>query len=477
MEISEPMSCIQQVKEWIENNKLLLNRTGVIAAVSGGPDSMALLSIMDKLSRYFGYQLAAAFFHHGIRPETDREKELVEKTASRLGVRLITGGAPVPREAENQKMGLEETARKLRYRFFRDILRDSGSDTIALGHTADDQIETILHNIIRGTGLRGLAGMPSRRGPFIRPLLSCRRSQLIRHLEEEKIDYAIDRSNLDTSYMRNRIRNVLIPYLKDKFNPSIRNSILRLGENISGALESLQDTMEKIHIREERDGSVSIPIKEISSWDGFRVYLLVDNLLRERFDIYQDFNKSHFDSIKKLIREGHSGRELHLPHGIRLFREQQNIIVTRNRKTFQQTGREDEASLPGSGKYSLPERQIRVSIEKIHINGNYGLNSGPDEGWFGDIEFPLKVRKRKPGDKLVPLGMRGRKRLSDIFIDRKIPLRQRDRIPVFEDAGGIIWVPGVVTAERSRVTSETGEATVIKISQMTTDNEIGNDGE
>jgi tRNA(Ile)-lysidine synthase len=231
------MSCIDTVRDYILAHNLIPPSSRVLAAVSGGPDSMALLTILSELSHEMHFELAAAYYDHGIRSEAARERALVERYAAGLSVPLFLGSGSVPAEARRMKKGIEETARLLRYRFLEETAIVWKADAVALGHTRDDQAETILHHLIRGSGWRGLRGMPPRRGLFVRPLLACGRAELRALLKNHRVRYAIDRSNLDDAYFRNRLRNRLIPYLRRNFNPSMPEALLRLSENLSEGWE------------------------------------------------------------------------------------------------------------------------------------------------------------------------------------------------------------------------------------------------
>ncbi len=459
------MRCIQKVRNWIDAHNLIPPRSRIIAAVSGGPDSMALLTILKELSGERDFELAAAHFDHGIRPAAASEKTLVERYTASLDVPLLFGSGDVPTEARKRKKGLEEMARLLRYRFLEGASQNWNADGVALGHTRDDQIETILHHIVRGTGWRGMTGIPVRRGMFIRPLLSCTRKELTDFLRRRQIRYAIDESNRDNRLLRNRIRNLLLPYLRKNYNPSIDESLIRLQENLVEGWGVLEQSLRTFVPRKEGEEVVSIPLERLSVLSDFQIYLLIDLILREQFDVTQDMEKVHFDAAKRLIRSSQSGRRVKFPHGITIHREQTVIRLTRERKRHHPPVQPEEIILPGTGTYSLPRRNLSVTIETIECTGTR-IRSNEREAYFSSLHFPIRVRNRKPGDRIVPLGMKGRKKLSDLFIDRKVSLHRREQIPVFEDANGIFWIPGVAIDERTRVRPQTRKVIHIKLSRQ-----------
>ncbi|MBU8921443.1 MAG: tRNA lysidine(34) synthetase TilS [Bacteroidales bacterium] len=496
------MECVDKVLDWVSQNSLLSRGDRIIIAVSGGPDSIALLTILHTLAAELDLTLAVAHYDHLIRKGTEREKKLVESRCASLSIPLITGSGDVPAASKRTGRGIEETARTMRYRFLEETATRWHADSVALGHNRDDQVETILHHVIRGTGMKGLTGMPTKRGIFIRPVLCCSRDELRSMLRSRGILYAIDPSNRDNTILRNRIRNRLLPLLKREFNPSIDDSLLRMRENISegwktlsapiaGLLNGLSEPVDprgekshdikhSINIGDERDlpTVLSIPLTGLSGLTDYQLYLLVDSVLREHFGVVQDMEKSHFDAAKKLVRNGRSGSRTRFPHGISLYREQENIrfALTSIEKT---PPIDKEILIPGEGTYPLLPWFEEAVFERIS-NPDAGKSGGSSSDHEITITlrpsgFPLRFRKRRPGDRLIPLGMKGRKKLSDIFIDSKIPLHRRDLIPVMEDPDGIVWVPGVVTAERARIGKKGKYALRVSLIKDSSDNRAGLD--
>jgi tRNA(Ile)-lysidine synthase len=441
------MNCVRKVKYAITARNLIDPGSRILVAVSGGPDSMALLTILNELKGEMRLDLAAAHFNHGIRPESEKEQAAVERHASSIGIPSLIGSADVPSEARRRKTGIEETARLLRYRFLENAADERGAGAVALGHTRDDQIETIFHRILRGTGWRGLMGIPAKRGLFVRPLLDCARAELIDFLRSNRISYMIDKSNRDDTYYRNRIRNRLLPYLRRHFNPSVDESIIRLHESLDEGWRLLEKPL-LLKIPDRRpDGTVALELNELTELNDFEIYLLIDLVLRERYGMFQDFEKKHFDAAKRLIRKSQSGRRVRFPHGITITREQRELLISPHEFPPSING---EILVPGPGRYELPQWGLSLEVERV--NRTVGSSWSDREVTAARIRFPIRVRGRRPGDRLVPFGMKGRKKLSDLFIDRKIPLRLRDRYPVFADALGPFWIPGVVTGERTRIT-------------------------
>jgi tRNA(Ile)-lysidine synthase len=454
-------SCIEKVRGFSRSRGLIEPGSRVVAAVSGGPDSMALMAILSELSREMGFDLAVAHFDHTIRREARRERDLVERSARKLAVPCFLGAGDVPAEARRMKKGIEETGRILRLRFLEETGRSWNAASVALGHTKDDNVETILHHVMRGAGWRGLQGIPARRGIFVRPLLDCSRAELKRFLRSRSIRYAIDRSNFDTRLLRNRIRIRLLPYLKRNFTPSIGETLLRLASNLSEGWETLEKPLLELIPADGPRGEVRMPLPTIAALTDFQMYLLVDLLLRDRFGVVQDIEKKHFDAAKRLIRSERSGRRIEFPHGI-------EALIEHSRFVLRQKGEEDapkETFITGTGTYVLPGWKLVATVERV-LSKEIDLHMRGNKTFFGAVRFPVRVRTRRPGDRIVPFGMRGRKKLSDLFIDRKVPLSRRNRIPLFEDGEGVFWVPGVAADERTRIAP--GARSVIQITLSAT---------
>ena len=453
------MGTIDTVRDYIRERGLISAGARVLAAVSGGSDSTALMVILSKLSREVPFELAVAHFDHGIRPEAARERHLVERHAARLSLPLFLGSGNVPAEARRMRKGIEETARLLRYRFLEGTALAWHADAVAIGHTRDDQVETILHHLIRGSGWRGLQGIAPRRGLFVRPLLACSHEELKALLRRDGIRYSIDRSNLDNERFRNRLRNRLLPLLKRDYNPSVAEALLRLSENLAEGWETLERPLRSLIPHAGPRGEVVIPLERLKALTDFQLYLLVDLVLRERFGVLQDVERTHFDAAKRLIRSGRSGRRVYLPHGIGARREHSSMVLSRVGEPREAPG---EVRIAGTGTYELPWWNLSVTVE--HVRGRrIDPRSSGTEACFAAIVFPIRVRGKRPGDRIVPFGMRGRKKLSDLFIDRKVPLSRRDGIPLFEDRRGIFWVPGVAADERTRIIPGTKRAVRLKL--------------
>jgi len=441
------MTIEKKVLSFVRENVIIEPGDRVLAGLSAGPDSTFMLYILKELSRELHFDLSAAYFDHRIREidVLEREKEIAGKIASDLKINLFVGSADVPGEAKKQKIGLEEAARNMRLSYLEETARKWGATKIALGHTLDDQVETIIFNIIRGTGIKGLLGIPIKRGMYIRPIACCRRNEIMDYLNEKGIKYSIDKTNEDTSITRNRIRKILLPLLREQFNPSVDESILRLRENAAEILENIKSKLGKLSVKKEKGESVKINLKQMEALSDFEIYLLLDSVLKEHFSIYQDIERHHFNSVKLLLRKLSSGKRIQLPHNIEVIKEHDTITI---RKTPSEKINYGEFIIPNPGEYTIESWNIKVEVSELPVD----RFSKPSNfsACFYPIEFPIRVRQKRDGDKMKPLGLKGTKKLSDIFIDKKIGITKRSLLPIFEDSAGIFWIPGVATDWRAR---------------------------
>jgi len=441
------MTIEKKVLSFVRENAIIDPGDRVLAGLSAGPDSTFMLYILKKLSKELRFKLSAAYFDHRIRERDilEREKEIAGKIASDLKIKLFVGSADVPGEAKKQKIGLEEAARYMRLGYLEETARQWGATKIALGHTMDDQVETIIFNIIRGTGIKGLLGIPVKRGIYIRPIACCRRKEILEYLHKRGLTYSIDRTNEDTTMTRNRIRQVLLPLLREQFNPSVDDAFLRLRENAVEIFENIQSKLGKLSVKKEKDDSVKIELKQMEALSDLEIYFLLDSVLKEHFSIYQDIERHHFNSVKLLLRKLSSGRRIQLPHNIEVIKEHDTIAI---RKTPSVKINYGEFIIPHPGKYSIESWNIEVEVSELPAE-RFSKPSN-SSACFYPIEFPITVRQKKDGDKMKPLGLKGTKKLSDIFIDKKIGITKREHLPIFEDSTGIFWIPGVATDWRAR---------------------------
>ena len=440
----------------------------VLAACSGGADSVALVSLLLRLRDEMPLEVRLAHFNHGLREEAGADERFVRALARRLGLPLAAGSADVGTHAAKKKLNLEEAGRELRYAFLRRAAAAAGATKIATGHTMTDQAETVLMRLLRGTGIAGLGGIaPVVAGqpcPVVRPLLDIPGPDLRAWLEAEGIAFREDASNRDLSFLRNRIRAELLPEIERRYEPQAVRHLARLAEIareddelIGGFVRELAD---ELIVRRGRDASLDL--RALPLLPPALARRAAREFLREIAGGLRDIS---FEDVASLLALG-EGKELEIRGGLVLRREAGRA----GRKRPSPPAEPYEVRWDGRGGLSLPAAGLTV-------RGSFAKTAGPrrrpvrgDDRRGADLdaarlEFPLLVRSRRPGDLYRPLGAPGRKKLKEILRARGVPVAERDRLPVFVSKGGIVWAPGLPVAERCRITEATAEVFSIRLAR------------
>ncbi|OPY82382.1 MAG: tRNA(Ile)-lysidine synthase [Smithella sp. PtaU1.Bin162] len=455
---------IEKVKQTIIKYGLLKNNERVVVGFSGGPDSTALVLTLAQIAPSIGAQLIIAHFNHGLRgQESNEDERFARKLAKKMNLTFISG--KMNTEDDRKSLSPEDFYRRQRYRFFNEVAKNNRAVKIALGHNLQDQAETVLLHLLRGSGLEGLKGiLPLRDGKYIRPLIETTRQEIISFLDKEKITYRRDSSNADKNHLRNKIRLELLPYLKKEFNPQIDVTIAQMAEIIRDenvfinecvdkALKSpyIQSGKNKIVMNMEYLGSLPVAIHR--------------RLLKE---LLEDFNTQkngvtflHINLISNLLRNPESGKKISLPGGIQARHEYESLILERGAPGEKSVKYEYRVEIPGS--IYLKERDMTVSMhlrkkDKIDFH-----NKNKNYFDLNKIRFPLVLRNRREGDWFQPLGMVGRQKLKSFFIDHKISRQKRDEIMLLADEQSILWIENMHLNDRVKITPETKKVLELEI--------------
>lgn len=453
----------------------------VVVAVSGGPDSIALLRIMETLSESYGLSLIMAHLNHCMRgEESDRDEDFVRKVAETRGINLVCGTVDIPALRSSKGGCMEEIARQERYRFLREVLDRKGADRVALGHHRDDQVETLIMNLLRGSGLLGLKGMsPVREGIFIRPLLTCSKGEILAYLSSEKMEYRLDSTNSQQDVQRNKIRNQLIPHLKTSYNPSLDECISRTAD----VLRLDEDYLEG-HVRtilsqwriKEIEGEIRINLKDLLTLHEAVQNRILREMTRQLSPEGMGASYKHISSIKNSLFLRRSAGPLYLPYGVKVRREYDTIVLSRalNDKAVVDSDsdieelrrdriRENEepyflypVEIPGSTH--VDEAGMTVSFKIVDsVYGDLPLKqNGPVVYMdFDAIAPPVVLRSRLPGDRISSLGLGGTKKIKSLLIDEKVPRNRRWRIPLLVDADSVLWIPEMSLSEKVKITKGT----------------------
>lgn len=426
----------QKILKAISQYKMLENVTEITVALSGGADSMSLLYALNSLKKQLGIKLYAAHFNHKIRgEEAERDEQFVTLKCKELGVELFIGSADVPGYAKQNHMSLELAARELRY----DFLKSIAKGVVATAHTADDNIETILFNMARGTSLKGFCGIPETRDIFIRPLIFCGRLEVENYCEKQKIEYVTDSTNLCDDYTRNKIRHKVIPVLRE-INPSLCDTLNRT----VSALKVDNDFLESVS-NEELSKRFS---DNVLALDGFC------NLHKAiALRVLRDFLKSKISipvdnfHIESLYNIALYGGKISLPEGMCGYKEKDTLYIE---------------------KEGIIKENIQYNVKLSKISNNFFKNTQKVNGLFlnnaldcDKIVGELQVRTRNTGDSIKLNRRNGTKTLKKLYTEHSIPQNERATLPVIADDEGVVWVCGIGVAERCAVTKDSQN--IIKI--------------
>ena len=438
----------------------------ILVGVSGGADSLALLYSLHAFSKGKNISLAVAHINHMTRGvDSYSDAEFVAQISKKLQLPFFLKEIDVGQECFKIKKSFQETARIVRYQYFKNILVSIDGTKIAVGHTADDQIETILLNFIRGSGLKGLVGMPQIRGEIIRPFLNIYRNEIESYLKANKFSFRSDISNNDTKYLRNKIRNELIPCLEN-YNPAIKknlNEMSRILEEDEHLLAHMTQEIFKqnFYFCENDEKKIVWNIDKFLSYSVGLQRRLIRETFYEIIGELQGIMAFHVDLVLKLFYAPKAGKTINLPKNVIVQCSYDVIEFTQDLKRLKKDNFElDVLAIPIliPGVTELINVDIKVRTQILEKNTNFSSLNTNLEAFF-DIEKTgsnLKARFFRPGDRFCPLGMSGSKKLKSFFIDKKVPQNLRHRIPILtNDKDDIIWVYGQRIAHFCRVTDKT----------------------
>lgn len=443
---------LEKVRLTIEKYGLLPFSSQVVVGVSGGPDSVALLHILYRLRSVLNLKLWVAHLNHKLRPgEAEREASWTKRFASKLGIAVISDSFDVPLLAKKKGLSVETAARQARYNFLEHVAVKVGASKIALGHTASDQVETVLMRFLRGSGLEGLSGIPPTRGKIIRPLIGVFRKEVEQYCQDNFLDPCFDSSNYQRICLRNRVRLDLIPYLSGHFNPQLESSLFRLLQITRADNEYLQREARRVWkslIVDRNEGKIILDFKKL-----FSLHLALQRrVIRLTIEtIKGNLRGISFRQIKSLLELNCSKgtRVINLPGNLRAEGRYGQLVIKKKE--------EDKVSLsygrlrvPGETKLSELNLRFRSSLIK---KTSSWLSKNPNFAFldYNKISGSLFFRCRKIGDRFQPLGMVGTKKLKDFFIDLKIPRFKRDKIPLLASKSEIVWVVGQRISEKFKI--------------------------
>jgi len=434
-----------------------------LVCISGGFDSTALLFLLDDLREEFSLHIYAAHLNHMLRgKESDEDENFVKKLTDNLGIPLTVERKEIRTLAEKEKSSLEEVARDARYKFFFKTAKKNKLQKIAVGHTLDDEAETFLMRILRGSGLNGLSGIwPVRemRGYFIvRPLIEIAKNDVLDYLEYKKVRARLDSSNLSDVYLRNKIRLKLLPFLEREFNPNIKETLVKEADILREIYRFLEKKAERVFKKRanKNKGVVNLNLKNLTNEE----ISIIDEVLRK--SIYHakgNLNRitfRHILNLNKLIKESTGTATVDLPDNLKVSKEYDKLKFYKERLKK----REEFISLPS--KLKIPGitdiSDLGLKIEtKIFPKDKFKPKKDKNIEYIDldKLKEPTTLRFKKPHDKFRPLGMRKKKKLKEFFIDNKTPKDERDKTVLVLSGGEIIWVVDHRISDTVKITKKT----------------------
>lgn len=443
---------INNVLSTINKHFLLAGNETVLVGLSGGPDSVCLLHVLNEIKEKLNLKICAVYVDHNLRPrETPGEIELCRNLCERLSVSFIVRSVDVKAHEEKHGLNRQEAARELRYRVFDETAITVNAQKIALAHNADDQVETLFMRILRGSGPAGLSGIPVKRGNIIRPLLESDRIAVEDYLHSKNVDSLVDSSNLGTDYVRNRMRLTLLPELK-RINPRLTHAVIKMMTILAEEERYFDILVTRVLMKMISRKSVERIELFLAPMESMDVVILRRVLRRaiSEIETLRGISFVQIEEIIRLVKKGKSGDRLYLPRGIRVIREYSLLTMT-SEEPFKLTPCRLDS--PGDVVIRGAGMVLKASFEQEAANFGNGSTDVLLDG--GLMTFPLKIRHRLPGDFFFPLGFGKKKKLQDFFVDEKIPRDERDGIPIVVSGSDIVWIAGHRADERFRITEHT----------------------
>ncbi len=464
----------QHVLNTIKKYGLINYGDGIVVGISGGYDSVCLLHILSSISEEFSLKLYPVHINHMLRgQEALRDESFVRTFCSSLGLEAIVERIDIAKKAADEKISLEEAGRNARYAVFNRISQEKSAQKVAVAHSKNDQVETLLMRIFRGTGPEGLKGIEFKRDNIIRPLLETSRELIEEYVDSNGLQAIIDSSNLHTDYFRNRIRLNVIPEINKAIGNDITENLLRLSKIIVADEDYLRYNSElyyKKAVTSNECGCIELDLKLISTLHKAVLSRVLRNAFTNATGNVTGLEYVHIEKLMQLVWEGRTGARLDLPMGYMAVKSY-NSLTLQIQEQKDCESFEYILNLPGITEIhtSILRSEIKTEIIELETDEQYGelvsKNKHKQAGFFdfdkikkkleSDNSFQLVVRNRRDGDIFKPLKSNGTKKLKEYFIDSKIPKNQRSNFPLIAINKEIIWIIGNKTSDNYKVTDNT----------------------
>lgn len=452
------MNTTDKVRNTIIRHRLIERGERVLLALSGGSDSVAMLHILIALSKEMGFSVCAAHLNHNIRQEAAGDEKFVRELCRKEGIECFVRSVDVLEYAKANNLSSELAGRELRYGFFEELKREKGIDKIATAHNKNDSAESVLLHLIRGCGIEGLSGIsPKRDGHIIRPVIELSKKEIEEYCKENSFDYVVDKTNFEADYTRNKIRLLLMPVIEKEINPNFIETVTQNADIFSEAAEFLDSCAQKVYNKVCSGNSADIAALMKENTAVIRCVL--QRLYCEYRGKPEKLSVKYINELIRLLKSGETSKTLNLPNKISARTEYGRLY-------FKDTEEKSQGF-----DYLLCEG------EEIYVSeGDFSVILKGESAWekssknkilfYAEENSVFRLRSRENGDIFFPVGMQGRKRLSDLFSDMKIPSAERDNIPLLICDGEIVWVGGIRQDRRFLKGSRLMSCEIIKRSMV-----------
>ncbi|NLK97474.1 MAG: tRNA lysidine(34) synthetase TilS [Epulopiscium sp.] len=459
---------LERIYKIIKEYNMIQKDNNIIVGVSGGADSMCLLHLLKEVSQDYPFKITAVHINHGIRgKEADEDAAYVRDICKAWDIPCFIYTIDVKKEASKRKCSEEEAGRAIRYEMFEKVRLETHGAKIAVAHNMNDQAETVLMQLFRGSGMKGLGGISPVRGNIIRPLLQFTRDEIENYCIQHQIHYRQDYTNALNIYTRNKIRNELIPFIKENFNPNIVKTLYNMSILLREEESFLDEQTEnhlKLCIKEEKDQLVILDNNLFNTYHPVLKKRIIRRVIERLRGHLRNIDLNHILDIIELSTKG-TGKKLCLPNDIIVKRQYEDLIFQVGEASFD--GFCYDLSIPST----IFVQELKAQIETTLLdreNFNLSLQNTCTKSFdYDKIENGLQIRTKKPGDRIILKN--GTKKLKDFFIDEKIPRDERDSIPLLADGNRILWVIGYRYSDAYKITSSTCKVLQVRWIPLTKD--------
>lgn len=453
-----------KVVNTIEKYEMICQGDSIVAGVSGGPDSMCMLHILLQLKDKYNLSLYAAHLNHQFRGKEAADDALyVKEICGEWGIPTFIKVFDVPAYAKETGLSSEEAGREIRYELYAEVIKKVGGQRIAVAHNMNDHIETILMNLLRGSGIEGLKGIEAVRGQIIRPLINAERDEIEEYCRINGISPRIDKTNLEPIYGRNKIRLELIPYIKNTFNPNIMSTLYRFSDIAVLENDYMDKEAEKsfFEVAESYENSIKYNINKLDNLHPALQRRVIRIGLEKLLGSLKGIEYKHIEEILRILHEK-TGAAVMLPRNMRAYVSYENLVIG---PKIEEPHDKYCYSLNLNRENTISSLGIVAVVKTLKAYEIADIKKDKYVAYIdkAKVQGDLFIRNRHEGDVFSPIGLKGSKKLKDYFIDEKIPKEDRDKIKLIADGKEIVWVIGKRLSEKYKITDKTEDVIMISI--------------